>query len=761
LNTSALLVACASAAAASIALGLGVRTRAGTVLVRKVLRALIRTIYSIRVDGGAHVPRAGGALLVANHVSYADAFLLGACVERPVRFLMHRAFYEHALFGPFARWVGAIPIASGESQAERDRSLGEAVAALQGGALVAIFAEGRITRTGALLGFRRGLEAIARQAGVPIVPAALDEVWGSIFSFEGGRALSKWPRQLPYRVRVSFGAPLRPEAPAHRVRDAIGEQLAISAERRALRETDLARAFVRSARAHPSRSALIEASGREHSYRQLLASALALSDELRGRLGDARWVGVLVPEPLAAVELLLALALDGRAALALDPLQGPLSALELARRAELSHVIASADGLAQLGMRGWVGPARLTYAAELREAAANRAATGSRLARLPAAWILRARGQRLPRASDPAAALSTSGTSGAVRAAVLSHASIGSNARALAQVAQVGPGDLVAAALPFAHAYGTTVTLWAPLLAGSTLLLAGALPEPEAFARLVRAHKPSVLVGTPSMYEAWLAHLARSDVERVRLAICGGEHLPSSLAAAWKDELGVALLEGYGATELGPVVCANFPDVERGGLLQHNQQPGTVGRPLPGVAVRVARGASEDPADPDELGRILVRGPGRMLGYLGEPEATERALRAGWCETGDVGALDRDGFLTVADRRERFAMLGEALVAHSRIEEALRARLSKSAGELAVVAWPSNQRRIAVVHNLRAVDLEQLRNSAIAAGIPAAILPPPREWIAVERLPRQPSGKLDLRSLERRLSEGEARPSVH
>jgi acyl-CoA synthetase (AMP-forming)/AMP-acid ligase II len=176
--------------------------------------------------------------------------------------------------------------------------------------------------------------------------------------------------------------------------------------------------------------------------------------------------------------------------------------------------------------------------------------------------------------------------------------------------------------------------------------------------------------------------------------------------------------------------------------------------------VRVARGASEEPADPDELGRILVRGPGRMLGYLGEGEASERAMRGGWCETGDVGALDRDGFLTVVDRRERFVTVGAALVAHSRIEEALRAQLPPSAGELAVVACPADSGKIAVVHSLRAVDLEALRNSAVAAGVPDRILPACREWIAVERLPRQASGKLDLRNLERRLSGSGARPAA-
>lgn len=718
--------------------------RTGASTARRLLRALVRTVYSIRVEGGGNVPLEGGALLVANHVSYADALLLGSCVERAVRFLMHRSFFAHPLLGPFARWMGAIGVASGESQAERDRSLSEAAGALQRGELVAIFAEGRITRTGTLLGFRRGLETIARQSGAPIVPVALDEVWGSIFSFEGGRALTKWPRQLPYRVRVSIGAPLPPDAPAHRVRDAISELLAHSAERRALLEPDLARAFARCARDHRHQTALTDQEGRTQTYGELLRSAVVLADVLRERLGAARWVAVLAPDPLAAVQVHLALALGGCAALALDPRQGLESAVELVRRAAPEHVITTPGGLRQLGGGDglWHGAARGLDLAELQRAAASRSYNAAR------ARLSRARSSS-SRARDPVVALATSGTSGAMRAAVLSHAAIASNARALAQVAGVGPGDRVVAALSFAHAYGYTVTLWAPLLTGAAVLLAGPLPDAEAFARLVRQHRPTVLVGTPSLFEAWLESLTREDVSCVRLAMSGGEHLPRWLAAAWKDRLGCELLEGYGATELGPVVCANLPDVERGGLRQHNHAPGTVGRPLPGVAVRILRGSGDELADPDEIGRILVRGPGRMSGYLGAPQA-DAAGPTGWYETGDLGALDRDGFLTLVDRRERFAALGDAFVPHTQIEEALRAPLPCGAGELAVVGRPDSG-AIAVVHTVRGVGLEALRAAALASGIPDSVLPRCSEWVCVERLPRLPSGKLDLRSLQRLL----------
>ncbi len=393
-------------------------TRPGAVVARAVLRPLVRLVYAFRVEGGSLVPRTGGALLVANHVSYADAFLLGACVERPVRFLMHRSFLANPLVAAFARWVGAIPVAAGDTPQEREQALAAAARALTEGGLVAIFAEGRITRTGTLLGFRRGLETIARTAGAPIVPVALDEVWGSIFSYAGGRAVMKWPRRLPYRVRVAFGAPLPPDTPSHLVRDAIGELLARSAEQRALEEPDLARSFVRTARRHRRRVALVDERGEAVRYEQLLAASLALARTLRHALGEPRRVGVLLSPGRAAVEAHLALALAGRVVVAIDPALGTAGAVELVRRAGLSVVLGRREDARRLGLEGSAGSGgtRLLEVEDLRaEAARRHGGWARRRARRPAAWI-EGRLSRLPAAADPAAVLVTSGTEAAARA---------------------------------------------------------------------------------------------------------------------------------------------------------------------------------------------------------------------------------------------------------------------------------------------------------------------------------------------------------
>src|SRR6202158_976715 len=177
-------------------------------LIRLLLWAATHTLYRLDVAGREHVPARGGALLVPNHVSMADGAFLIAALDRPVRFLMFKGSYEHPLVKPFAKMLRVIPIAADQGPREMIHSVREATQALQNGDLVCIFPEGQMTRIGQMLPFRRGMERVIKGVDVPIIPVNLDGVWGSIFSFAGGRFLWKLPRHLPYPVRVTFGEPL-------------------------------------------------------------------------------------------------------------------------------------------------------------------------------------------------------------------------------------------------------------------------------------------------------------------------------------------------------------------------------------------------------------------------------------------------------------------------------------------------------------------------------------------------------------------------
>jgi acyl-[acyl-carrier-protein]-phospholipid O-acyltransferase/long-chain-fatty-acid--[acyl-carrier-protein] ligase len=172
-------------------------------LLRFVLWVLTHSIYRIRILGRDNIPERGGALFICNHLSHVDALLLLASTDRKIRFLMFKGIYEMPMVKPFARILGVIPISSEQRPREMIQSLREANEAIKSGDVVCIFPEGQITRIGFMLPFQRGFERIMKDVDAPIIPIALDGVWGSIFSFEKGRFLWKFPRQIPYPVTVN------------------------------------------------------------------------------------------------------------------------------------------------------------------------------------------------------------------------------------------------------------------------------------------------------------------------------------------------------------------------------------------------------------------------------------------------------------------------------------------------------------------------------------------------------------------------------
>src|SRR6185312_2869522 len=199
---------------------------------RLMLYPIANILYTIRTEGVENVPLEGPVLLVSNHASYIDAVLITMANTRLVRFLMLRQFYEipvaHAIF----KAMGCIPVSSSDGPKELVRSFQRAREYMLSGEAVCIFAEGGITRHGQMQKFKKGFERMVDGVQVPIVPVHLDSVWGSIFSFSGGKAFFKIPKEIPYRVTVSFGKPLPPTATAFEVRQAILELAATAFEHR-------------------------------------------------------------------------------------------------------------------------------------------------------------------------------------------------------------------------------------------------------------------------------------------------------------------------------------------------------------------------------------------------------------------------------------------------------------------------------------------------------------------------------------------------
>jgi acyl-[acyl-carrier-protein]-phospholipid O-acyltransferase/long-chain-fatty-acid--[acyl-carrier-protein] ligase len=342
----------------------------------------------------------------------------------------------------------------------------------------------------------------------------------------------------------------------------------------------------------------------------------------------------------------------------------------------------------------------------------------------------------------------SSGSTGAPKGVMLSHHNILSNLEALRRVFRVDRRDNICAALPFFHSLGFTGTLWLPLLSGFSAVYHVNPLDGATIARLVRTHRSTLLLATPTFLTAYLRRARAEDFASLRLVMTGAEKLKVKLADSFEKKFGVRPLEGYGATELSPVIALSVPDVAIDGVRQVGSREGSVGLPVPGVALRIVDPDSFAPLGEDETGLILVKGPNLMLGYLGNPEKTAEAIRDGWYVSGDIGRLDRSGFLHITDRLARFSKIAGEMIPHGAVEDALHTALGRT-GVLAVTSVPDEKRgeKLVVVHTAEAGDSAALHDLLTECELPNLWKPGKNCFVRVAALPLLGTGKLDLRGV--------------
>ncbi|RMH58531.1 MAG: MFS transporter [Candidatus Hydrogenedentota bacterium] len=736
---------------------------------------LTTTIYRLRILGREHIPATGGAVLVSNHVSFIDALLIGSAIERPIRFLMLEDYYNHRLFHPFCRLMRAIPIAPGRRESVR-AALREAANAAMEGELVCIFAEGQITRTGLPTTFRRGFETVADTASVPVIPVHLDGVWGSIFSFSEGRLLWKIPRRIPYPVTVSLGQPLPSRTKADTVRQSVLELGAEAMRLRAARHRNLTRALLRAARLSWFRTAVQDTLGSSLPFGRLVAvSHVFAQTYLCGRQNgsestktepkenrraedpeDPESIGILLPAGTAAAMVNIACTLCGKISVNLN-FTASAEALGFAvRSARISRIFTSRKFLQKIAAP--LPPARVLYLEDLT----------SSLPRLKIVlWYLLFSFLPLPvierllpgsrrQPDDAATVIFSSGSTGTPKGVVLTHANILANVLGLSDVFDTRKSDCILGILPFFHSFGYTGTLWFPLLGSFSAIYHANPLDTHTIGKACRDANATILLTTPTFARAYLRRIPPENFQSLRLAFAGAETLPPEVAKAWEERFSCPLLEGYGATECAPVIAINVPA---------KRKPGSIGHPLPGVAVRIRNPETQEECSTGEEGILWVKGANVMKGYLRDPDRTAEVLRDGWYRTGDVAVLEKDGFLRIVGRLERFSKIGGEMVPHGRVEEAVLDHIARArkaddepsrSGPPAVVTGrrdASGREELVVLHTLELDPREVVNALREEYKLPNLWIPKPTAFRRVDEIPLLGTGKIDLAAVKRLAEE--------
>lgn len=533
--------------------------------------------------------------------------------------------------------------------------------------------------------------------------------------------------------------------------------------------TSLGRVFVHNARLYPSRQAISDSSGLSLTYGETLLQATVLARLLSRKLGDARYVGLMMPPTVPAVLTNIALTLLGKIPVNLNFQSNTAVVNSAVKRCDIKQVITV----------GPVANGKVQPDAELILAETLKAEIGAD----DLDWATKALAQQSEEAiaqylpgvnalpEDTATVMFTSGSTGEPKGVVLTQKNVLSNIFGVSEHANLKPNnqtlDVILGKLPLYHALGYTITVWCVLSLGQSAVYHSNPVDSRTIGPMMQKLGVTIMASTPTLMRFFLARCNPEQFKTVRWLLLGSEKLKPELCKDIKDVLGIEPVEGFGCTQLSPVVAANVPFAVKSpdGRDVYGNKLGSVGQPIPGTTVviraietgEIIEAGSQDSEGKYREGVIWVNGPQVMKEYLNNPEATAKVLVDGWFNTEDVGYIDEDGFLWITDRLSRFAKVGGEMVPLGNIEAAIRQLTGVNELAVAVTRLPDPKRgeKPVVVYTSfskdpaqAAVTPEQVCELLKQSGMPALWLPDVRDFVQVDELPVGTTQKLDLKKIE-------------
>ena len=719
---------------------------------RFVVWLISKLFYRIRVEGYENVPKEGPALLVANHVSWLDGILLLLVNRR----IVHVMVYEGNFRNPFMRkrveqW-GAIPVGSGPKLIVR--ALRTARDYLRKGELVGMFAEGGVTRSGMMQGFRPGMMKVLGGTQAPVIPVYFDGLWGSIFSFERGKLFWKIPRRCPYPIQIRFGEPVHGVEHVQQAWQAVQQLGAVAVEKRIENfEMSLLESAIRACKKSKFRSKVADSAGVDLPGGQLLMRALILRRLLRRHVlqPDEQYVGVLLPPSVGATIVNLALGLDRRTVVNLNYTVSSEIVQECIQQAKIRRILTSRKVVEKLDLKI---DTELVYLEDLKGQVelVDKLIAASSSYLVPARLLTAAMGLRKIDVHEVLTIIFTSGSTGIPKGVMLTHGNVRHNVDAVEQVIHIQPRDAILGILPFFHSFGYTVTLWGVLtLNGKGVYHYNPL-DARQVGKLCARHQATILLSTPTFLRNYIRRCEPQDFASLDTVVTGAEKMPKEVADAFEAKFDTRPVEGYGTTELSPLVSVNIP-ASRSSDRQMDRKEGSVGRPVPGVAAKVIDLDDAHDLPTGQPGMLLIKGANVMRGYLDQPEKTAEVIRDGWYVTGDVAIIDEEGFIHITGRESRFSKIGGEMVPHVKVEESLQRALRfdrDDAPAVAVTAVPDLRKgeRLVVVHTKLDRSPSDLCADLRQQGLPNLFIPSSDSFFEVPELPVLGTGKLDLRRVK-------------
>lgn len=701
---------------------------------RPTLTSILKTLYRVEVRGLEHYRAAGNKVVIAsNHQSFLDPLLLSVFIPEKPSFAMN----VHQANKWYFRWVDLL-VNTYKIDPLAPMSMKRLMTDLKKSGKLVIFPEGRITTTGGIMKIYDGTGRIIEKTGATLLPVHIN---GAQYSKLGKLGKKLRTRFFP-KITITFLPP---------------KQYAEGEEISALKiyEVMANAAFASANHQRPLLSAILEASGlnggshkiatdisrADMSYNQLFIRAFILQEKLGKQLGDNPFVGVLLPNSLGVLVTFTALQMLGKVPAMLNFSAGENNILHACNIATVNTVLTSRAFIEKGKLEHIITALEKNYKVIYLEDIRPTVTISDKFKAIIRATFAKETLQEVmakTSADSPAAILFTSGSEGVPKGVALSHSNILANINQACSVLDLTPSDKLFNAMPVFHSFGLTIGMLLPLIRGINMFLYPTPLHYRVIPELIYDIDATVMLGTDTFFNGYARYAHPYDFRSVRLAVAGAEKLKEATKNLYAEKFDVNILQGYGVTEASPVISFNT-------LIEH--KTGSVGRAFPGIECKL-----EPVTGMERGGRLLIKGPNVMLGYMKADKPGVIQSQGEWYDTGDIVEIDESGFITIAGRAKRFAKIAGEMVSLM-IPEELAQSLFPDFTHAAIAA-PDDKKgeHIVLCSECETVTRETLLAAAKEKGIPEIAMP--KRIIHVPEIPRLGTGKIDYPELGRRIAAG-------
>ena len=678
---------------------------------------------------------------MSNHVSYLDPVLLFAFLPGNPVFALNGHLYRQRLIRFLMKSADTIlfnPIEPGDIK--------NLITKVDSGRLCVIFAEGRVTEDGGLMKIYEAPGLLADKSKAPIIPVWISGPQYGYFSKTKG----KLPHRPLPKMKITIGKPraFKLKDELRRQRDHISNEVYMILREMCFEvnynpNISLFAQLMKTAKVHSKynfikRPKFVEDIARQpNSYKDILIKSFVLGRYFKKCTTHEEAVALLIPNSIAAVCTFFGLVAYERIPVMLNFSVGAQNMLSMCKTACVKKVITSLK---------FIKTAKMESVVEILEANGIEVIYLESLAKKitlcnKIGAFLRYKIKRVPHkdgGNKKAVILFTSGSEGAPKAVVLSHANIISNIKQISALETINITDTVFNALPMFHSFGLTVGTIFPLLEGAKLFLYPSPLHYRIISEIVYEIGATIMFGTDTFFRGYGKIAHPFDFHNIRFMFGGAEAIKPDTRNMWMERLGIRVMEAYGATECSPVVSANNRIFNRFG---------SIGKLLPAIKYKI------EPVDGIEKGgELVVKGPNIMLGYImSENPGVLVPLDGGWYHTGDVVDIDEIGFVYIKDRIKRFAKIGGEMVSLNAVQEMVCKAYEWMGADFqyGVVSVPheSKGEQIVLVSNNKQVSQNVLHDYIKNNGMSELFLP--RVILYRDSLPVFATGKMDNVSLKK------------